>query len=64
MTFNREKDRVQALFSKFDRYMYHARLQYKKSGNATMAQCVKVFINSLYGKFGEKHHDLNYVIPS
>lgn len=26
-----------------------------------MAQCVKVFINSLYGKFGEKHHDMNII---
>ena len=24
-----------------------------------MAQCIKLFINSLYGKFGEKHHDIN-----
>lgn len=32
--------------------MYNARLDYKKKGNASMTQCIKIFINSLYGKFG------------
>jgi hypothetical protein len=25
-----------------------------------MAQCIKLFINSLYGKFGEHHHDIEF----
>lgn len=33
---------------------------YKKQKNASMAQCIKLFINSLYGKFGEKHHDIEF----
>lgn len=40
--------------------MYNARLDYKKKGNASMAQCIKIFINSLYGKFGQKHNDLQF----
>lgn len=27
-----------------------------------MTQCIKTFINSLYGKYGEKHHDLNFIM--
>lgn len=42
--------------------MYNSRLQYKREKNASMAQAVKVFINSLYGKFGEKHHDLSIIM--
>jgi hypothetical protein len=41
--------------------MYEARMKYKQQRNASMAQAVKVFINSLYGKFGEKHHDVQFV---
>lgn len=48
------------IFKSFDDYMYNARLDYKKKGNASMAQCIKIFINSLYGKFGQKHNDLQF----
>jgi len=27
-----------------------------------MAQCVKVFINSLYGKFGQNHFDIDIIM--
>lgn len=50
------------IFREFDTFMYDARMKYKKEGNKSMAQCVKVFINSLYGKFGEKHHDMNFTM--
>lgn len=37
-------------------------MRYKKELNASMAQAVKVFINSLYGKFGERHHDVSFIL--
>lgn len=52
------------IFKTFDEYMYQARLQYKKDKNASMAQCIKLFINSLYGKFGEKHHPVDMRMPA
>lgn len=52
------------IFKTFDEYMYSARLQYKKDKNASMAQCIKLFINSLYGKFGEKHHPIDMRMPA
>jgi hypothetical protein len=27
-----------------------------------MAFCIKIFINSLYGKFGERTHDINIIM--
>lgn len=44
--------------------MYNARLKYKNEKNSSMAACVKVFINSLYGKYGEKHHDSEFIMKS
>lgn len=41
--------------------MYGARLEHKKNNNASMAYCIKIFINSLYGKFGQKHFDINII---
>ena len=29
-----------------------------------MAYCIKIFINSLYGKFGEKNHDLDIIMDN
>lgn len=26
-----------------------------------MAYCIKIFINSLYGKFGQRHFDINVI---
>lgn len=36
-------------------------MEHKKNGNVSMAYCIKIFINSLYGKFGQKHFDLNII---
>jgi len=50
------------IFKNFITFMYNARLKYKREKNNSMAQCVKVFINSLYGKYGEKHHESHVII--
>lgn len=42
------------LFSDFVDYFYTLRRQYKEEGNAVYEQSVKLILNSLYGKFGEK----------
>ena len=42
--------------------MYNKRLDEKKKGNKSMAYCIKIFINSLYGKFGEKNHDCDMLM--
>lgn len=43
---------IQPVFKTFDDFMYNARKKYKKNNNPTMTTCVKLFMNSLYGKFG------------
>ena len=52
------------LFTDFDNFMYEKRLKYKAMKNSSMTLCIKVFINSLYGKFGEKHHDRDIIMPT
>ena len=44
--------------------MYEKRLNEKEKGNKSMAHCIKIFINSLYGKFGEKNHDLDIIMEN
>lgn len=41
------------IFNKYVDYFYHLRLQAKKDGNADQAYLFKIFMNSLYGKFGQ-----------
>ena len=42
------------IFKDFVDYFYNLRLKYKKEKNEIMQYFVKIFLNSLYGKFGEK----------
>ena len=44
--------------------MYNQRMDYKKQKNASMTLATKIFMNSLYGKFGEKKHDVRIFIDS
>lgn len=41
-------------FSEFVDFFYHARLKFKEEGNTEFAYLSKLFLNSLYGKFGQK----------
>ena len=42
--------------------MYNKRMVYKQQGNTSMSLATKIFMNSLYGKFGEKVHDLKIFV--
>lgn len=42
------------LFSEYIDYFYALRQKYKSEGNTTYEQICKYFMNSLYGKFGQK----------
>lgn len=42
------------VFSDYVSYFYTLRLRYKKEGNRVYARMCKLFLNALYGKFGEK----------
>lgn len=42
------------LFSEYVDYFYPLKAKYKQEGNTIYAQIVKIFLNSLYGKFGQK----------
>jgi len=42
------------LFSEYIDYWYPLKAEYKRSGNAIYAMLVKKYLNSLYGKFGQK----------
>ena len=49
MVFDRAK-----MFDAFVGYFYPLRQEYKAAGNAVYEKTVKIMLNSLYGKFGEK----------
>lgn len=42
------------LFKEYVDYFYHLKVDAKKSGDFAVEKMVKVFLNSLYGKFGQK----------
>lgn len=46
------------LFDGFVEYFYPLRQEYKQAGNAVYERTVKIMLNSLYGKFGEKRERL------
>jgi len=58
----------QNLFKKYVEFFYNQRLLYKKSNNSAFSYICKLFLNSLYGKFGQKneHYEKikNSEIPS
>jgi len=42
------------IFEDYVRFFYQTRLNYRKEGNESFAFLCKLFLNSLYGKFGQK----------
>lgn len=42
------------LFRDYVDFFYTSRMKYKKEGNAEFAQCCKLMLNCLYGKFGQR----------
>jgi DNA polymerase elongation subunit (family B) len=42
------------IFKSYVEYFYPLKVRYKKEGNEIYAKIVKLFLNSLYGKFGQK----------
>lgn len=42
------------IFRRYVEYMYRLRTHYQRKGNLIFAELVKYFMNSLYGKFGQK----------
>lgn len=42
------------LFANYVHYWYPLKAQYKSEGNALYTRIVKIFLNGLYGKFGQK----------
>lgn len=42
------------IFREYVDFFYTERLRYKKDGNPEYAQCCKLLLNCLYGKFGQK----------
>jgi len=49
------------LFEEYVNYFYNLRVKYKKEGNVIMDKFAKIFMNSLYGKFGQRNENLVYV---
>ncbi len=47
-----EKDYI---FREYVDYFYRLKREYKESGNKVYTKIVKIFLNSLYGKFGQKN---------
>lgn len=45
------------LFTDYVSYFYPLKAGYKQSGNAIYERMVKLYLNSLYGKFGERRYD-------
>jgi hypothetical protein len=45
------------IFRRYVDYWYPLKAQYKAEGNAVYTRMVKLFLNSLYGKFGERRFD-------
>lgn len=45
------------LFHEYVSHFYALRLRYKEAGNLVWHEIVKVFLNSLYGKFGQYNHE-------
>ena len=45
------------IFRSYVDYWYPLKAQYKAEGNAVYSRMVKLFLNSLYGKFGEKRFE-------
>jgi hypothetical protein len=41
------------IFTRYIQELYDLRLRYKREGNTVFTEIVKVFMNSLYGKFGQ-----------
>ena len=42
------------IFSEYVKHFYDLKAKYKKEGNEIYTNIVKIFLNSLYGKFGQK----------
>ena len=43
------------IFESYVNFFYNKRLEYKKSGNKSFAFASKLFLNTLYGKFGQRN---------
>ena len=50
----------ETVFADYVDYMYGKRLEFKKSGQKVYEQAVKILLNSLYGKFGQKLRESDY----
>jgi len=46
------------IFKEYVDYFYNLRVKYKQEGNVIMDKFAKIFMNSLYGKFGQKNENL------
>ena len=49
------------IFTKYIQELYDLRLRYKREGNTVFTEIVKVFMNSLYGKFGQHNYEWKQV---
>lgn len=45
-----------SIFIDYINYFYNKRMEYKKKGNKIFTYFCKIFMNSLYGKFGQKNN--------
>lgn len=52
------------IFKSFINELYPLRLQYQSEGNKAFQYMVKIFMNSLYGKFGQNGRKWENVIPT
>lgn len=43
------------IFEDYVKFFYEKRQEYRKAGNDTYQLMAKIYLNSLYGKFGQKH---------
>lgn len=49
------------LFKDYVNYFYNLRQEYKEAGNKVYSELIKLFLNSLYGKFGQRKIDMKCI---
>src|SRR3990172_2422651 len=49
------------LFTSYVNFFFERRMEYKKGGNAEFAFLCKIFLNSLYGKFGQRNQKFDII---
>jgi hypothetical protein len=52
------------LFQPYVEYFYRKRLEYRAQGNETLSYFCKIFMNSLYGKFGQNGRKFQRIGPA